>query len=71
MRLILTLTALLTATSLSACSSQQFYGAGQAWQHNTCNRISDMQERNRCMASANRSHDDYQRESEAVKGSPK
>jgi len=71
MRHILTLTALITASHLSACSSQQAYGAGQAWQHHTCNRISDMQERNRCLSSANRSHDDYQRESEAVKGSPK
>jgi len=52
----------------AACSSQQAYGTGQAWQRNECNKINDNQERSRCMASANTSYDDYKRQSDAAKG---
>ncbi len=53
---------------LQACSTQQAYGAGQAWQRQACNKIDDAQERARCMASASRSYEDYQRESGAARG---
>jgi hypothetical protein len=56
-----------TSLFLSACSSQQLYNAGQAWQQNQCNKMEDATERNRCMASAKTSYDDYQREAEAAK----
>jgi hypothetical protein len=52
---------------LQACSSQQAYGAGQAWQRQECNKINDTQDRARCMASASTSYDDYKRQSEAAK----
>ena len=52
---------------LQACSSQQLYGAGQAWQHQECNKINDTQERGRCMASASTSYEEYKRQAEAAK----
>jgi hypothetical protein len=59
--------ALLSLTSLLGCSSQQLYGAGQAWQQQECNKIMDAQERGRCMASANTSYEEYKRQSESAK----
>jgi hypothetical protein len=56
------------AVVLQACSSQQIYGAGQAWQHLECSKINDTQERNRCMASASTSYEEYRRQAEAAKG---
>ena len=50
--------------ALAAGSSQELYGAGQAWQKQECARMADAQERGRCMASASRSYEDYKRESE-------
>ncbi len=54
---------------LAACSTQQAYGIGQAWQRNECVRIVDAQERSRCLASTSTSYEDYKRQSEAVKAS--
>jgi hypothetical protein len=58
----------LLSLALHGCSSQQAYGAGQAWQRQECARISDAQERSRCMASASTSYEDYKRQAEAAKG---
>jgi hypothetical protein len=58
--------ALLTL-ALHGCSSQQVYGAGQAWQRQDCTRINDAQERNRCMARASTSYEDYKRQAEAAR----
>jgi hypothetical protein len=55
------------ALSAAACSPQQFYGVGQTWQRNECNKIIDSQERARCNASASKSFDAYQREAEAAR----
>lgn len=52
---------------LSGCSWQQAYGAGQAWQHQECNKVMDAQERSRCMASASTSYEEYKRQAEAAK----
>ena len=60
--------ALFILPCLSACSSQQLYGAGQAWQRNECNKIIDSQERNRCMASTNTSYEDYKRQADEARG---
>jgi hypothetical protein len=61
----------LFALNLTACSSQQLYGAGQEWQKNECNKIIDTQERTRCMSSAKTAYEDYKRQSEAAKGTAK
>lgn len=53
--------------TLQGCSSQQIYGAGQAWQRQECNKIADAQERGRCMASASSSYEEYKRQAEAAK----
>jgi hypothetical protein len=55
------------ALGAAACSPQQFYGAGQTWQRNECNKINDTQERARCNASASKSYDAYQREVDAAR----
>ena len=66
------MTCLLALTSiiglLSGCSSRQLYGVGQEWQKNECNKIVDMQERNRCMSATATSYEDYKRQSDAAKG---
>lgn len=67
MRPALVLIALFATPWLSGCSSQQLYHSGQAWQQNACNKIIDMQERNRCMANAGTSHDEYKRQTQAAK----
>lgn len=56
------------ALLLAGCSSQQLYGAGQAWQRNECQRIQNAEERSRCMQSTARSYDEYQKDAAAVKG---
>jgi hypothetical protein len=62
------LIALVAAVGVPGCSSRQLYGVGQEWQKNECNRIIDMQERNRCMNSTRTSYEDYKRQSDAARG---
>ena len=56
---------LFTAMSASACTGEQTYAAGQAWQRNQCARILDKAEYERCMNDAARSYDSYKREKSA------
>lgn len=58
------------ALGLAACSTQQAYGAAQAWQRNECHKIIDAQERSRCLASSSTSYEDYKRQSEAARKLP-
>lgn len=67
MRHLALLASLAAAVSATACSSQQAYGFGQAWQRNECGRISDMQERQRCMSAASTSYDDYRRQRQDIR----
>ncbi len=63
-------TALLLAAfglALTACSSQQLYGAGQEWQKQECRKIPDIAERARCEKSAATSYERYRAEAEAAK----
>jgi len=62
--LALPLVALLS--TLGACSSQQLYGVGQAWQRNECFKINDQQQRSRCLSSTSTSYEQYKRESGAA-----
>ncbi len=66
-RLALLAATVIVATATPGCSSQQIYGVGQSWQRQECNKINDTQDRNRCMASASTSHDDYTRQAESAK----
>lgn len=60
------LLALPLMAALASCSSQQLYGVGQAWQRNECFKISDQQERSRCLSSASTSYEQYKREATAA-----
>jgi hypothetical protein len=66
MRTCLWLMALALLFNLAACSGQQAYGIGQAWQRNRCFQIEDAQERSRCLESADTSYGQYKRQSEAA-----
>lgn len=48
---------------LIACTNQQLYGAGQAWQKNECQRLQDTDQRARCMRSTATSYEEYKRQS--------
>jgi hypothetical protein len=61
--------ALLASVAAGGCSSQGSYAFGEAFRHQSCNKILDQQEYGRCMAGATRSYDDYKRNLEAVKAS--
>ena len=69
MRFALLLTLLGACTLGAACSSQQTYATGQGWQQNECNKIIDMQDRERCMARTRESYDTYQRRVDDLKKS--
>jgi hypothetical protein len=56
------------AVALSACTSRMAYESGQAWQRNECNKLTDVQERQRCMARVNMPYDRYQREADVARG---
>ena len=58
---------LLLVPPLAACTSQDAYRTGQSWQTNECNKIYDTQERNRCLASASMSYEEYQRQQAALR----
>jgi hypothetical protein len=66
-RLLFVPAAAIAAVALQGCSSQQLYATGQAWQQNECNKIVDMQERQRCMSKASSSYDTYQRQATEAK----
>lgn len=70
MRLVFVAATMVFGTLIVGCSSQQAYGAGQAWQRNECYKIDDGAERSRCLASASTSYEAYQRQAAAAKGTP-
>jgi hypothetical protein len=58
---------LLVIVFAAGCSSQQLYGAGQAWQQNECRKL-PASEQQRCFSSNAMSYDEYQRQAAAAKG---
>jgi protein involved in sex pheromone biosynthesis len=64
---ILVLTALAIAMFLSACTAEQIYGFGLAWQRNQCSENPDMAASERCMQDTNISYDSYKRQLESAK----
>ncbi|MDR2877572.1 MAG: hypothetical protein LBV36_05990 [Chromatiales bacterium] len=47
--------------AVSSCSVKQIYSAGRAYQTNECIKLQDDYDRERCMADASISHEDYLR----------
>lgn len=56
---------LLLAMSLAACTAEQAYYSGQAWQRNQCSKLPDRAKVNRCMEDANTTYDSYKQQSES------
>ena len=48
-----------------ACTQQQAYYSGQAWQRNQCNKLMDQSEREHCMSKTNTRYEDYKRQTES------
>lgn len=65
MRIIFVVLSLLPVLLLPACTAEQAYGSGQAWQQNQCSRIPDKAEADSCMSKANTSYDSYKRQTES------
>lgn len=55
---------LLAAMSLCACTTEQAYDTGQAWQRNQCSRIPDRAEYDRCMSGTSTGYESYKRQRE-------
>ncbi len=65
-----TLAAVLLCLCASGCSMQMVYQSVQEMQLAQCDRLTDLQELQRCRANARQSYDNYQGEREAVKPAP-
>jgi len=57
-------TAIVISFAASACTLQQAYYSGQAWQRNECNNLIDQNQRERCMSKTNTTYEDYKRQTE-------
>ena len=55
------------AMLLGACSSQQLYDSGQAWQRNECQKLNDKAERDQCLASNKDNFETYKKKSESAR----
>ncbi|MER2541415.1 MAG: hypothetical protein ABTQ26_19410 [Azonexus sp.] len=67
-RLLLVSTQVFICIATTAgCTSQQGYASAQSWQRSECNKLLDQSDRDRCMAKASMSYDDYKRESGKAK----
>jgi len=62
LRVLFVVVVALGISSLAACTAEQVYGSGQAWQQNQCGRIPDKAEYDRCMSKAGATYDSYKRE---------
>jgi hypothetical protein len=63
---LITLSAL-AALTMSACSSETLYLSGQSWQRNECNKLVDVQDRQRCIQKVDKPYDAYKQEAEGAK----
>ena len=66
-RVVALVIAVSLALAAAGCTSEQGYNAAQGWQTNQCNRTPDNAERERCLARAGTSYDNYRRETDAVR----
>lgn len=59
--------ALAVLVCLAGCSSQTAYQSAREMQRAQCDKLTDLQELQRCRANARQSYDDYQRQREEAK----
>ncbi|MDZ7858982.1 hypothetical protein [Sphaerotilus sp.] len=52
---------------LPACSTDQFWQIGQAWQRDHCMKLPNHQDRARCLADMSRSREDYERQVDGLR----
>jgi len=64
MRKLSFLVFMLVAVSLVACTAEQAYYSGQAWQRNQCSKAPDQAAYHRCMENAGGTYDSYKRETD-------
>jgi hypothetical protein len=67
LRSVLVPAACLAMFCLSACTAEQVYDSGQAWQQNQCNRIPDKTEYDGCMSKAKTTYESYKRATEPAR----
>lgn len=60
------ITTLLPVAILGACSSEQAYMAGREWQRDQCNKMKNMDDRQRCVKEADQPYDRYKQDADAV-----
>ncbi len=60
------LAAALLALIAAGCSTEQLYGTGRLFQRNQCLHMPGEDERERCMANADKSYDQYRKERDSV-----
>lgn len=51
----------IAALSLPACTTEQVYASGQAWQRSQCAKLLERWEYERCMRDADLAYDEYKR----------
>ena len=64
---VLLITLLAGLVLLSGCTTRTAYFSAQEMQRAQCDRLTDLQELQRCRAQARQSYEDYQRQVEAIK----
>ena len=50
---------LLAVAAAGGCTSEQIYNSAQGWRRNECYKLADLEQRDRCLAEANRPFDAY------------
>ena len=65
MRRVLLALAWLAALAQAACTTQEIYDSGRAWQRSQCAKIVDRWEYERCMRDADLAYDEYKRRKDA------
>jgi hypothetical protein len=64
-KVFLALAPLFGIPCLPACTTEQAYGTGQAWQRNQCSRLPDKTDYDRCMSRTNTDYESYRRQRES------
>jgi len=50
---------------LAACTTEQIYDSGRAWQRSQCAKVIDRREYERCLRDADLAYDEYKKRKEA------